>query len=347
VFLLPESSPLAWVHAGRTPGGYRNHWYSGGPATARDPGGAGSGPARVMHEQHETQFGLAVHNFHDTFGVIPAGAFPDRPSNSQTPAAQWMYSRFSGWVVLMPYLEQQALHDSFNIFADYGHADNIPQEPLALFFCPSRRRPERVPGANGQARGDYAFCGGGAMPNGSRSHVHADMSNTLSNGMFVMPRLEPGNRIWRSQGQLSFAAVTDGLSNTIAIGEKRVEEFRNASGALIDGVTVGNADGPQYRWGFHSARNTTSPMNGPIVGVWDNYDANFASKHPGGAISSSGTVRSVSSPRTLTGTSTTSLRPATAASLWHCHSGCHHRVRSAPNLPSMLAAHYLSQGANR
>ncbi len=228
------------------------------------------------------QIGLGIHNFHDTFGVIPACSFQPRPSSSPTPASEWRYSRFSGWVVIMPYLEQQPLHDSFNIFADYGHADNHPQEPLSVYFCPSRRPPEMQPTGNQQARGDYAFCGGGQMPDGSWSHVHANLSDTQSNGMFVMPRLGRNDQIWTRAGQLTFAQVRDGLSNTIAVGEKRVEEYRDASGTLIDGVTQAQADGPHYRWGFHSTRNTRSPMNGPLVSSWGNYDANFASEHPGG-----------------------------------------------------------------
>lgn len=228
------------------------------------------------------QLGLAIHNFHDTHGVIPACSFPPRPGNSPTPSSEWRYSRFSGFVPLMPFYEQEALHDSFNIYADYGHSDNRPQEPLPLLFCPSRRKPERLPGGTRQARGDYAFNGGGELPDGSRSHVHADGIGSFSNGMFMMVPPEPDGSLWKTPGQLSFGSVDDGLSNTFAVGEKRVKEYRDASGNLIDGVTTGAADGPQYRWGFHSSRNTTSPMNGPILGGWGNHDCNFASDHPGG-----------------------------------------------------------------
>jgi prepilin-type processing-associated H-X9-DG protein len=66
--------------------------------------------------------------------------------------------------------------------------------------------------------------------------------------------------------------VTDGTSNTFAMGEKYIKEFQD-----------GNTDGNQYRFGFHSHRNTVSPMNGPALSAWSNTDCTFGSWHPGGA----------------------------------------------------------------
>lgn len=245
---------------------------------------------RMQCTNNLKQLGLAVHNFHDTFGVIPPGSFPQRPSTSPTPANEWLWSRFSGFTVLLPFLEQPALHDQFNRYVDYEHNDNKTVEmnssPISAFFCPSLRSDGRTSAGFSAARqerhkGDYAFCGGGELPNGSQSHVHA-ATQSESNGMFMRAPLGSGGKLWTKPGQITFASVTDGLSNTLAIGEKRVQEFRDNSGNLIDGVGPNVSDGPQYLWGFWTSRNTASPMNGPILGTWGDYDANFASQHPGG-----------------------------------------------------------------
>lgn len=237
---------------------------------------------RMQCTNHLKQFGLAIHNFHDTYGVINANSFQSSTSGSTD---VWYYRNFSGWVPLLPGLEQQALHDAFDVKKtqsdSFNNAVCADNDPIGMFFCPSRRAPEKH-ATSGQHLGDYAFCGGGELPNGDRSHVHADLASTHNNGMFAMPRLGGSGQPWKKPGQLTFASIEDGLSNTIAVGEKRIDEFRDSSNTLIDGVSQATADGAHYRWGFHSSRNVTSPMNGPLLGSWGNYDANFASLHPGG-----------------------------------------------------------------
>jgi len=259
------------------------------------------------------QLGLAVHNFHDVHGVIVSNSFPQMISGSPDPTGKWLYKRFSGFVMLLPFLEQTALFQRFDATNDFEHANNVAVEadtsPLPAYFCPSRRAPEKTPASFSTTaarqfrhRGDYAFCGGGELLNGTRSHVHADLNATFSNGMFVMPRVD-SNRAWQKAGQLTFAKVTDGLSNTIAIGEKRIREYRNGSNALIDGVGVNSMDGPTYLWGHFTSRNTASPMNRPIVSsVWDNFDANFGSEHTGGGnfLMGDGAVRFISENINLT-----------------------------------------------
>ncbi len=246
---------------------------------------------RTSCKNNLKQLGIAMHNFHDVHGVIPASSFPQRISTSPDPDPEWRYKRFSGFTVLLPFLEQHALHDAFNIEQDYEHTDNrtveLEHSPISVYFCPSRRSLEKTPTTFNAARqnrhrGDYAFCGGGELPDGTQSHVHSNLSSDRGNGMFVMPRVD-GNRAWRKPGQLTFAAVTDGLSNTFAIGEKRVREYRNDSGNLIDNAGSTTIDGPNYLWGHFTSRNAASPMNRPITSSWGNYDANFGSEHKGGA----------------------------------------------------------------
>lgn len=247
---------------------------------------------RMQCTNNLKQMGLGVHNFHDTYGVIPAASF-SRPPESHT--GVWRYAVFSGWIVILPYIEQQQFHDAFNIEVAVDHSDNIAifqnLDPISTYFCPSRRPPVKT-GSN--HHGDYAFCAGGELPNGVASHTNT-IDPTRANGMFLRPR-DTGNQ---RNGQLTFAMVEDGLSNTFAIGEKRIEEFRDTNNDLIDGVRQSDVDGQHYRWGWHSTRSAASPMNGPLLGTLSDTDNNFGSKHPGGCnfLLGDGSVRFV--PETI------------------------------------------------
>ncbi|UUO04679.1 DUF1559 domain-containing protein [Blastopirellula sp. J2-11] len=57
---------------------------------------------RLQCKNHLKQLGLAVHNYHDTYGVLPPAAMgPDEASN-----------RYSAFVRLLPFLEQSAAYDT-------------------------------------------------------------------------------------------------------------------------------------------------------------------------------------------------------------------------------------------
>jgi len=201
------------------------------------------------------QLGLALHNFHDTFNRLPAGGYPN--SSGQK------YKHMSGFVPLMPFFEQTTLHDLFDIDQQIDHANNATarQQTIPTFFCPSRRAPEV--GRTGYnmpdtSRGDYAFSAGGEGSN-------CNTANTNDfKGMF-------------SQAQnMRFANITDGLSNTIAIGEKRTVMDPDTPGT---GESTAALDGPHYRWGYNGTRNMRSPMNEPVLTSWGDSDANFGSSH--------------------------------------------------------------------
>ena len=68
------------------------------------------------------QLGVAIHNYHDTHKVFPpAGldygwAGDANTSYSRAPSSSPV-NRFniSGWVMVLPYLEQSALHDQYDL----------------------------------------------------------------------------------------------------------------------------------------------------------------------------------------------------------------------------------------
>lgn len=219
------------------------------------------------------QFGLGLHNFHDTFKALPAGAFNGGGNNES-----W------GWgAYILPYIEQQNLYEDLNVsrrrLRDLGSSAanrRKCKKVLETFNCPSDDSEElnrkRHFDGNGWPR-DYvakssyvAICGTG------------DFGRTNNNGvMYLGSRytgsFPPPERAWK---QTRFAEITDGTAFTFLVGER---DYRRCKG----GAWVGNRNpggngnvGTPYTLGRASVR-----LNHPNVS--NRCEEGFSSEHPAGA----------------------------------------------------------------
>jgi prepilin-type N-terminal cleavage/methylation domain-containing protein/prepilin-type processing-associated H-X9-DG protein len=249
------------------------------------------------------QFGLALHNYHDTFGVFPyrqGGTSPGDPAGNS--------NRLSGVVGLLPYLDQAPLYNQVASQQVIGGTTFNPMGPVPwngnytpwqtqppVFVCPSdvRHRSTDVIGKK-----TYAFCSGDAIATNSGT----------PRGLFG----------YRSRNGLR--DVVDGSSNTIAMAERMfpgtatdlgntVANFAAAppiscQGQAVGGVYPGNQnDWSGRRWcdggaGFE-AINTALPPNSPSCATGgDASDGWYAasSRHEGGVqvLMGDGAVRFIS-----------------------------------------------------
>lgn len=223
------------------------------------------------------QIGVAIHHFHDAFTYLPPTHTGSAPPND----------KYGTWfVVLLPYLEKQALYDRFDLSQTWDAGPNpaaaaLPEAIVKTYQCPSRRSGGMLSDGTPQvgATGDYA-----AVSVASADYQHQWQAlNILFGAMVGAERTAANWGKWTPRS--GFAEVIDGLSNTAFVGEKHicVDELNKG------GSAGGSADGNIYVtqttgwWECHSVRMMDHP-NGLGRGPLDhspNRWHTFGSWHPG------------------------------------------------------------------
>jgi prepilin-type N-terminal cleavage/methylation domain-containing protein/prepilin-type processing-associated H-X9-DG protein len=171
--------------------------------------------ARTQCQNNLKQIGLAVHNFHDANSYLPTAGkadwseptfvngAPTTPLDPDFQAAGFLYQ-------ILPFLEQEAVYRS----------TRAKEAPIKTYFCPARRAPftYQIDWGGRWAFTDYAAVMSAddwspAPPTGHE----AENLPKYSKGMIV----RGGFASYRFP-TISFAAVPDGLSNTLLAAEKSV-----------------------------------------------------------------------------------------------------------------------------
>jgi prepilin-type N-terminal cleavage/methylation domain-containing protein len=158
------------------------------------------------------QLGLAVHGYHDVHKKLPGGGRRG-PRSSLDRDSEW-----TGLIGMLPFMEQGPLYDLWSTpfqpndggYYPVSWNANAPEntQQVEIFLCPSDSKPNST-NINGPiAHKNYHFCYGTTIANNW---------NTESNGAFSANRVQAGivKDIY-----YDLAAIRDGTSNTIAMGER-------------------------------------------------------------------------------------------------------------------------------
>jgi prepilin-type N-terminal cleavage/methylation domain-containing protein len=183
---------------------------------------------RVSCSNNLKQLGLALHNYVDSWNSLPY-----MRGGTNTPvtgtAGYNLTSRdtLSGLVGLMPYLEQEQLFDQI-ASSNYGPMPYMStvywDTQVKGLLCPSG---EAIGGRRGNS--NYKFC------MGTTFWRNNDIWGDPLNGMFGITHTR-GNKAmgaWFREDiamlsrTYSFEDVKDGLSNTIAMSERRIGSYNN------------------------------------------------------------------------------------------------------------------------
>jgi prepilin-type N-terminal cleavage/methylation domain-containing protein/prepilin-type processing-associated H-X9-DG protein len=188
------------------------------------------------------QIGLALHNYHDAFSKLPPGYVDGNPAGPSTPDQDvgpgWGWASF-----VLPYLEQENLYNQINFSVGVGLGTNAApcQQSLTIFQCPSDPNQQVCtlfywnsylssnPPTITVAHGNYVGCngweecfnnaGGAANPTLGPGGVTGGGQGPGSDGLLGPAGLAGDGPFWRNS-KTRFSMVTDGLSNSIFVGER-------------------------------------------------------------------------------------------------------------------------------
>jgi len=236
--------------------------------------------ARMKCSNNLKQMGLALHNHHDVVGYLPPALVnsgrwtPNASAASLTyyPSdGQWYVYNHSGFIFLLPYIEQDNLYKMYD-FKVPGSLSNpvgatpapnsaaltsthpnafVQSQKLKVFLCPSDRDPEVIISGTGASdyyqrpntcRSNYLFSAGGLTDYNSP----ADWQLASASGAF-------GHNT-----KTKLTEVTDGTSNTIAIGESVQRKEGSGTNPIF---------GPYWGSGTHTATIGYTPAGDPRFNI--------------------------------------------------------------------------------
>jgi prepilin-type N-terminal cleavage/methylation domain-containing protein len=172
---------------------------------------------RVVCQNNLKQMGLALHMYHDNMGYFPPGYIwhpgmpgadpmmcPNPASDSTDTAPGW------GWAaLLLPYLEQDNLRRQIdlNIPAEDPRFDPVRTAVLSIFICPSDR-----------GAGVYTIISDLGTPMGEAATN--SYAACYGSGTQITQEPDRGNGVFFRNSRIRLADISDGSSNTLAIGER-------------------------------------------------------------------------------------------------------------------------------
>jgi prepilin-type N-terminal cleavage/methylation domain-containing protein/prepilin-type processing-associated H-X9-DG protein len=234
------------------------------------------------------QLGLALHSYHDVWNRFPLGASHPNVSLWETIPSD---NHGSFIVALLPYIEQQGIHDACDFKTNTDYYSKIGNKYVYEIWIPTLICPSDAPvqywGGNkfyfgkpcstanqNRATSNYAAS------MGSQYFTSGYAGNTFGNGPIMHGDTLSGGQISGLFSHVAWGAgiheITDGTSNTIALGEMRPACSWHARDGWMHVNSLWNATS--------SPINCTTCCAGGVVDDTHNWSCEqaFRSAHSGG-----------------------------------------------------------------
>jgi prepilin-type N-terminal cleavage/methylation domain-containing protein/prepilin-type processing-associated H-X9-DG protein len=228
--------------------------------------------SRLKCTNNLKQIGLACHNYHDAHNALPSGY---TTANSYFDGENDVSPGWAWGAYLLPYIEQGNLYQQIHFDQPVESAVNAAavRQLVAIYLCPSDQTP---PGPFGVADGFGAPLAQMA-PSSYAACVGNDQDDVFA---------ATGQGVFYRNSQIRFLQITDGLSQTVMIGEK--------TWAYAPGVWAGVPNGAFMPRGMGNHNPGNSSLQAPglvlahahLINTTSDTDGgldDFSSLHVGGA----------------------------------------------------------------
>jgi prepilin-type N-terminal cleavage/methylation domain-containing protein/prepilin-type processing-associated H-X9-DG protein len=213
--------------------------------------------ARMQCSNNLRQIGIAFHHHHNTYRYFPTGGWEwwsvptyinGQPAIGEQQHAGWGFQ-------ILPFVEGDNVWKGGQATSDAGRIQVAVGTPNPIFFCPSRR------GAQTVVFTDSGYFGGNPMTVALCDYAASNYEET-------------GIVLYRYPTR--FADITDGTSNTLLVGDKRLNRSRLGQPQADDDTG--------YASGFDAdvIRYTDRPPAPDYNGSSGDGDGRFGSSHTGG-----------------------------------------------------------------
>lgn len=229
------------------------------------------------------QIGLALHNYAESYGVLPPGVV--HKTGNQNVAALGSY----GWgTFILPQLDQTALFNTMRV--NETDLDNLlrdtsdpvrqrsPFTVIPVYRCPS----DTAPDLNNRREWDVPynqFFKNQPVHLGTSNYVGVSGSRWSTPEQWVVNNVDPYGTFW-GDSRVKFRDITDGLSNTFIVGERDWE-----LGWAANWVGQRNYTGTGIWGSRQNLAILNVKINDPLLQPNGNPAASrgFSSQHAGGA----------------------------------------------------------------
>jgi prepilin-type N-terminal cleavage/methylation domain-containing protein len=238
---------------------------------------------RAQCKNNLKQLALALHNYEETHTTFPAGVITIDPtatvviyslgfgfgaSDSWIEAQSGSGGHGTSWMLqILPYVELNTLYEQWDFELSPSGNRVVGETNVPFFYCPSRRS-----GAQSDARMFQGWIRGGTDYGGCLGACNGFHDC----GTHEFWRVATGNRpeapckgIFRVNSATRIRDVTDGLTNTIMIGE-------------LDRLDISPGNFSQDGWAIGGSPTIFSTCSNACRGPNSNFYEEPASEHVGG-----------------------------------------------------------------